>query len=341
MTHARIAKKIPPAVSLEVDFEIAGLTALYGPAGAGKSLILDTIAGFVEPDSGRILLDDVILFDAESRVNVPPRRRHCGYVAQRDALFPHMTLRRNLLFAARRGARLERSRRVAEMLERFQLTPVAASRPREIEAAEAVRGAVARALLASPKLLLLDDRGFDEALLRTIREAFSGPVLLVTGDLDLCCSAADRLILLDRGRIVQSGAPRTVVDRPQSVDAARLLGFSNIFEGEIAALDPVRKSSRLEFAGFALTGPYIPGHFRGSRVSIAVLPGDLRVHSGEIERQPNAITASLVRVSRRTRVVRLEFSGGISADVSHEEYERQKDNKSWQVEFPPSALRAL
>jgi ABC-type sulfate/molybdate transport systems ATPase subunit len=341
MTHARIGRKITPALSLEVDFEIAGLTALYGPAGAGKSLILEAIAGFVKPDSGRILLDDAILFDAESRVNIPPRRRHCGYVAQRDALFPHMTLRRNLLFAAPRGPRLERSRRAAEMLERFQLTPVAASRPREIEAAEALRGAVARALLASPKLLLLDDRGFDEALLRTIREAFSGPVLLVTGDLDLCCAAAGRLILLDRGRIVQSGAPRAVVDRPESVDAARLLGFSNIFEGEISALDPARKSSRLEFAGFALTGPYIPGRFRGSRVSIAVLPADLRVHSGEIERQPNAITASLVRVSRRARVVRLEFSGGIFADVSHEEFERQKDNRSWQVEFPPPALRAL
>ena len=341
MTHARIAKKIPPALSLEVDFEIAGLTALYGPAGAGKSFILDTIAGFVEPDSGRILLDDVILFDAESRVNVPPRRRHCGYVAQRDALFPHMTLRRNLLFAARRGPRLERSRRVAEMLERFQLTPMAASRPREIAPAEALRGAVARALLASPKLLLLDDRGFDEALLGAIREAFSGPILLVTGDLDLCCAAADRLILLDRGRILQSGAPRTMADRPQSVDAARLLGFSNIFEGEIAALDPARKSSRLEFAGFALTGPYIPGRFRGSRVSIAVRPEDLRVHSGEIERQPNAIAAALVRVSQRARVVRLEFSGGVFADVPHEEFERQKDNKSWQVEFPPPALRAL
>ncbi|MGA3097498.1 MAG: ATP-binding cassette domain-containing protein [Bryobacteraceae bacterium] len=341
MTHARIGKKIPPALSLEVDFEIAGLTALYGPKGGGKTLILETIAGFEKPDFGRILLDDAILFDAEARVNLPPRRRHCGYVAQRDALFPHMTLRRNLLFAAHRGPRLERSRRVAEMLERFQLTPVAASRPREIEPAEALRGAVARALLGEPKLLLLDDRGFDEALLRTIREAFPGPVLLVTGDLDLCCAAADRLILIEGGRIVQSGPPRTVVDRPESVDAARLLGFSNVFEGEIAALDPARKSSRLEFAGFALTGPYIPGRFRGSRVSIAVHPADLRVHSGEIERQPNAVSASLVRVSRGARAARLEFSGGIFADVPLEELERQKDNKSWQVEFPQQALRVL
>jgi len=81
MTHARIGKKIPPALSLDVDFEIAGLTALYGPKGGGKTLILETIAGFAAPDSGRILLDDAILFDAAARVNLPPRRRHCGYVA--------------------------------------------------------------------------------------------------------------------------------------------------------------------------------------------------------------------------------------------------------------------
>jgi hypothetical protein len=72
-----------------------------------------------------------------------------------------------------------------------------------------------------------------------------------------------------------------------------------------------------------------------------VLPADLRVHSGELERQPNAVPASLIRVSRRARTVRLEFSGGIFADVSYEEFERQKDNKSWQVEFPPQALRVL
>ncbi|MBZ5582509.1 MAG: ATP-binding cassette domain-containing protein [Acidobacteriia bacterium] len=342
MTHARIGKKIPPNFSLDVDFEIPpGVTALYGPPAAGKTLILETLAGFAQPDSGRILLDDVILFDAAARVHVPAPRRACGYVAQGDSLFPHMTLRTNLLFAAHASPRLERTRRVAEELEKFHLSSAANSRPREIPPAHRLAGAVARALLASPRMLLLDQRAVDEPLLRLTREAFSGPILLVTSDLDLCCAAAQKLILVEAGRIVQKGAPREVVDRPESVDAARLLGIPNIFECTIAALDPGRNSSRLEFDGTSLAGPYIPGHFRGAHVSIAVRPDELRVHPGEGERKPNCVPAALLHTSHRARAVRLEFSGGIYADIAPEEFERQKDNKSWQVEFPPQALKIL
>jgi molybdate transport system ATP-binding protein len=342
MTHARIVKQIPPRFSLEVEFPLAaGVTALYGPAGAGKTLILETIAGFVRPDSGRILLDDVILFDAQSRVSVAPRRRNCGYISQHDALFPHMTLRQNLVFPARRFPRLERHRRVGEMVERFQLADAAALRPHQAVPAQRLRCAVARALIAAPKLLLIDERAFDAPLLQQVRTAFPGPILLVTGDLDLCCAAADEVIVLEAGRIVQRGAPRAVLDRPASVEIARLLGIPNLFRGTIAALDPARDSSRLDFGPFALTGPYLPGHFRGDSVWVAVHPEDLRVHSGDLESQPNFVSVPLVSVSHRARFVRLEFSGGIFADASREEFARQKDNKLWQVEFPPSALRVL
>jgi ABC-type sulfate/molybdate transport systems ATPase subunit len=342
MTHAHIVKRIPPRFSLDVDIPLAaGVTALYGPAGAGKSLVLETIAGFVRPDSGRILLDDVILFDAQSRVNAPPRRRNCGYIAQHDALFPNMTLRQNLVFPAKRFPRLERHRRVGEMIERFQLADSAALRPKEASPAQRLRCAVARALIAVPKLLLIDERAFDIPLFQQVRAAFAGPILLVTGDLDLCCAAADEVIVLVAGRIVERGAPRAVLDRPASVEIARLLGIPNLFQATIAALDPARDSSRLEFAQFALTGPYIPGHFRGDGVWVAIHPEDLRVHSGDLESQPNSVSAQLVSVSHRARFVRLEFSGGIFADVSREEFARQKDNKQWQVEFPPGALRVL
>jgi molybdate transport system ATP-binding protein len=342
MTNARIVKQISPRFSLDVEIHLApGVTALYGPAGAGKTLILETIAGFLRPDSGRILLDDVILFDAQSRVSVAPRRRKCGYVAQRDTLFPHMTLRQNLVFPAKRFPRLERHRRVAETIERFQLADGAALRPHEVGPAERLRCAVARALIALPKLLLIDQRAFDAALLAQVRAVFAGPILLVSGDLDLCCAAADEAIVLEAGRIVQRGAPRAILDRPASVESARLLGIPNLFRGTIVALDPARNSSRLDFGQFALTGPYIPGHFRGDSVWVAVHSEDLRVHSGDLESQPNFVSAPLAGVSHRARFVRLEFSGGIFADVSREEFARQKDNKQWQVEFPPAALRVL
>src|SRR5271166_6641101 len=135
MMSARIRKKFPPRTdssgfSLELEFIAAGgVTVLFGPSGSGKTLILDSIAGFVRPDEGRILLDDAILFDGAAGVHLPPQARNCGYVFQNYALFPHMTLRENLEFAAERRPRLGRHRKVTEMLEKFQLTDVAGRHP--------------------------------------------------------------------------------------------------------------------------------------------------------------------------------------------------------------------
>jgi molybdate transport system ATP-binding protein len=103
MIQARIAKRFPPqsdsaAFSLDIELQArAGVTALFGASGAGKTLTLDCIAGFTRPDAGRILLDEQILFDALSHVNLRPQERNCGYVFQHYALFPHLTLRQNLL----------------------------------------------------------------------------------------------------------------------------------------------------------------------------------------------------------------------------------------------------
>src|ERR1700683_2663745 len=130
---------------VDVEFQAAsGITVLFGAAGAGKTLILDAIAGFVTPASGRIILDDEILFDGASRVNLPPRRRHCGYVSRHWALFPHMSLPDNLLFPLTHLARLERHRRVKEMLERFSLQDAAPRRPRAVSPADRLRCVYAR-----------------------------------------------------------------------------------------------------------------------------------------------------------------------------------------------------
>ena len=332
MTHVRIGGKAP---AFEVEFEIDGVTALFGPAGAGKTHILETVAGLLRPNAGRILRDDVLLFDAEARVHVPPRRRGCGYLPQRDALFPHMTVRQNLAFAAT-GARLERHRRIAEMLEKFQLGDTAARRPAELDTAERARAAVARVLIAAPKLLLLDEPDFAEALFCQVRTEFKGPVLLATRSLERCAALADQMLVLDRGQILRRGAPRDVIEQPESVAVARMLGIPNLFECTIAQLDPGRNSSRLEFPGFQIAAPYLPGHFRGDRVWIAIRPERVRVHSGE-----HAFATRLLRVSYRPEWVRLEFEGGLVADVPPEEYARQKDNKEWRVELPADALRVL
>src|SRR5204863_3210309 len=195
-----------------------------------KTLTLDLIAGFVRPDDGRILLDDDILFDGDASVNLAPQARNCGYVFQNYALFPHMTVRENLAFAAERRPRLERHRRVNEMIEKFHLTEIAGRRPRELSGGEQQRCSIARALIGEPKLLLLDEpaRGLDASLratlystLRQVRADFSTPILLVTHDLEECFELGDEMLVLHQGRIVQSGAPKDVLAQPANVEVAR------------------------------------------------------------------------------------------------------------------------
>jgi molybdate transport system ATP-binding protein len=347
MIQARVA-----AFGLEVEFQAAaGITALFGPAGAGKTLILDSIAGLLAPRSGRIILDDEILFDGASRVNLSPRRRHCGYVSRHWALFPHMSLRDNLLFPLVRLARLERRRRVNEMLERFSLGEAAPRRPHAVSPADRLRCVFARALIGEPKLLLVDEpsSGLDMALraewhtiLRRVREETGLPVLLATRELETCFELAGNMLLLDAGRLLQSGPPRKVLDQPASVEAARLLGIRNLFPAEIMALDPGRNTSRLRLEAFELTGPYFPGRLLGDRVWLCVQPGELRVgpHDGS-KPQSNQVVARLERALEMPRSVRLEFAGAIVADMARPDFELWKDNKEWLVDFPPTALRVL
>ena len=357
MIQARLARRFPPTAEsagfdLEVEFQAGpGVTVLFGPSGAGKTLTLECIAGFVTPDGGRIMLDDEILFDAASRVNLPPRRRRCGYVFQNYALFPHMTLRENLVFAAEPWARLERHRRVNEMLERFHLADVAGRRPHEVSGGQQQRCSIARALITEPRLLLLDEpaRGLEAPLraelygvLREVRAGFDIPILLVTHDLEECFELGDTMLVIRGGRVVQSGAPRKVFDQPAGVEVARLLGVENLFQAELVALDPGRNTSRLRFAGFELAGLYAKGRLRGDRVWVCAHAGELRAEPRAGARPgPNQVAASLLRVSEKSRAVRLELSGGIVAEVSLDVWESAKDNKEWLVEFPPHALKVL
>src|ERR1700680_1827326 len=194
------------AFSLELEFQAAaGVTVLFGPSGSGKTLTLDCIAGFVRPDEGRILLDNDILFDGLTGVHLAPQARNCGYVFQNYALFPHMTLRQNLEFAAERRPRLERHRRVNEMLEKFRLGESAGRRPHEVSGGQRQRCSIARALIGAPKLLLLDEpaQGLDAPLrmelydvLRQVRADFKTPVLLVTHDLEECFELAHAMIVV-------------------------------------------------------------------------------------------------------------------------------------------------
>src|ERR1700730_1325490 len=321
MIRARLRKTFPAqpdsaGFSLDVEFQAeAGVTIFFGPSGSGKTLVLESIAGFVKPDEGRILLDDEILFDGAAGVHLAPQARHCGYVFQNYALFPHMTLRQNLEFAAERRPRLERHRRVNEMLEKFRLGESAGRRPHEVSGGQRQRCSIARALIGAPKLLLFDEpaTGLDAPLrtefygvLRQVQEEFKTPMLLVTHSLDECFELGEEMLVMRDGKIVQSGTPREILDKPANLEVARLLGAFNLLGGEIRTLDPGRNTSRIQVGEFEIEGPYFPGHLKGDRVTLCVRPEQLTATARNGKPGPNQIPAVLLRTVERPHGLRLE-----------------------------------
>jgi molybdate transport system ATP-binding protein len=356
MIQARIRKQFPSGpesagFSLDLEFQASrGFTVLFGPSGAGKTLTLDCIAGFVHPDEGRILLDDQILFDGAAGVHLAARARRCGYVFQNYALFPHMTLRQNLEFAAERIPRLERHRKINEMLEKFHLAEVSGRRPYELSGGQKQRCSIARALIGAPRVLLLDEpaRGLDAPLLadlysvlRQVREEFGIPVLLVTHDFEECLELGDEMIVVRQGRSVQSGPPRGILEQPANVEVARLLGIFNLLAVEIRALDPGRNASRLRYQEFELNGPYFPGRLIGDQVWLCIRPDLLSAAPRNGRLGMNQIPAALVRTVEKPDRVRLEFSGGIAVETDRAELQRLGAVKEWVIEFPSTGLRIL
>ena len=357
MIQARIRKHFAagaesPAFELDIEFEAGeGVMVLFGASGAGKTLTLDAIAGFTRPDAGRILLDDQILFDGAARVSLRPRDRGCGYVFQNYALFPHMTVRENLAFAAERLPRLERHRRVNEMLDRFRLAEFGGRYPHEVSGGQKQRCSIARALIVHPRLLLLDEpaRGLDAPLrqdlhdlLRELRQELRIPILLVTHDLEAAFAVGDEMLVFEAGRIRQRGKPAAMMAQPETEDMARLFGYTTFVEASIVKLNPAEDSSVVRFLEREFCGPYFPGRFIGDRLTICARPDELRLAEGP---GANRVCAAATDVEERPGGVRLRLGNGangqITVDVARALWENVKDRKEHYVEFPARALHAL
>jgi molybdate transport system ATP-binding protein len=146
------------ALKLAAQFQIAGgVTALFGPSGAGKTSLVNMIAGLLKPDRGSIVLDDTILFDQAEAINVPPHRRRIGYVFQEGRLFPHLSVRQNLDYGRRMSGRPRDPAEFERIAALLGITHLLQRRPRMLSGGERQRVAIGRALLMQPRLLLLDE----------------------------------------------------------------------------------------------------------------------------------------------------------------------------------------
>ena len=231
------------ALDLDVALEIrAGeVVALLGPNGAGKTTLLRALAGLVPIARGHVRLDGAVLEDSAAARYVPTEKRPIGFVFQEYLLFPHMTVLENVAFGVRaRGASSAVAKqKAARWLERVGLRELGAARPGQLSGGQRQRAALARALAPDPRLLLLDEpmAALDASARTEVRRdlkrhlaSFDGVRLLVTHDPLEAVALADRLIVIENGRLVQEGTPAEVTERPRSAYVADLVGV-NLLRG--------------------------------------------------------------------------------------------------------------
>ncbi len=228
---------------LDVQLQVAAgeVVTLLGPNGAGKSTVLSCLAGLLPVDAGRVRLGDDVHDDAAAGTFVPPQSRGVGVVFQDYLLFPHLSALENVAFGLRSAGRTRREARRAATawLERMGLAALAGARPTALSGGQAQRVALARALAPEPRLLLLDEplaaldagaRALVRAELRRHLGAFTGCTILVTHDPLDAMVLADRVVVVEHGRVVQTGPPAQVARAPRTDYVAGLVGL-NLYRG--------------------------------------------------------------------------------------------------------------
>jgi len=237
------------AFALDIHFHAGrGLTALFGRSGAGKTSVVNAIAGLLRPRRGRIILDGSVLLDTERGIQVPTHLRRVGYVFQEGRLFPHLTVRQNLLFG--RWFAPARERRAANLADVVDLLGIAAlldRRPGRLSGGEKQRVAIGRALLASPRLLLMDEplasldaRRKDEILpyLERLRDEATVPIVYVSHSIAEVTRLATRIVLISAGRVHAVGPVQEVMGRAELYPLAGRFEAGAVLGVRITAHDP-------------------------------------------------------------------------------------------------------
>jgi molybdate transport system ATP-binding protein len=328
--------------SLDVEFSATpGFTILFGPSGSGKTTLLDCVAGLTTPDAGRIALDERVLFDANTRVNIPVAQRGVGYVLQDLALFPHLTAEQNIAYGLAHLPRAERKQRVTGMLQEFSISHLRQQRPTDLSGGERQRVALARSLVSDPCVLLLDEplaaldaptkaKILDD--LRRWNQAHRIPILYVTHSREEVLALGERVLVLEQGRIIAQGTPHQVLTAPLQETVAQLAGFENIFEATVESVHEDRGTmmcrimqcgittcgSRENSAGaeVLLETPLIHA-LVGSTLRVGIRAGDilLAISKPVGLSARNLIPGRLISLERRDMVVSAQVDCGVEMEV--------------------------
>jgi len=354
--EVQLVKKFPE-FALDVSFTAGDAPlAILGPSGAGKTMLLRSIAGLERPNRGRVSLGGRLLTDTERNIHLPARDRRVGMLFQHYALFPHRTVAENITFGMRRLPRSQQAERLALLAQRTHISGLEHRYPRELSGGEQQRAALARALSIEPEALLLDEplaaldthlRGQMEAQLQETFAAYRRPSLLVTHNIEEAYRLCEQLLVLSRGRVAAFGNKEEIFRRPPNLEVARLTGCKNfsrarsVSENVVEALD---WGCRLRVAG----APAKPA----AHVGIRAHHIDFVESSGTSAADENIFPCWLVQSSetpfRITLYLRLHHAPGesgeyhLQAEVFKEKWERFRTSPfPWHVRLSSESLFVL
>ena len=309
-------------------FEVAlnlpslGTLGIYGPSGAGKSTLLNMIAGLVTPDAGYLKLGDQVVFDAASRINVPIYQRHIGMVFQDSRLFPHLNVEENLRYGYRLLAPADRRLQFDQIVELLELGPLLAQKPHALSGGQKQRVALGRALLTSPRLLLMDEplASLDMRLkqhilpfLRRVRTELNIPMIYVSHAIDEILYLTSDIAMIDQGQLIAHGPFNEVMQQTPALNLAQSLGLENVLHTQILSHDPDGGYSIASVGGQTLHIPLVRTAV-GNQVSVSIAASNIalaRQHIAGITIQ-NQLTGNLedIRVIHHKTLltIRLENS---------------------------------
>ncbi|QIB33013.1 molybdenum ABC transporter ATP-binding protein [Ancylobacter pratisalsi] len=268
MIEVDIQIRRPGGFELEAQFVApgSGVTALFGRSGAGKTTIIQAAAGVVRPDAGRIAVGDEVFFDSSRGINLPIEARRVGYVFQDSRLFPHMSVERNLRYGERRSRASVRAIGFDTVVDMLGIAHLLGRRPHTLSGGERQRVAIGRALLAQPRLLLMDEplAALDAArkaeilpYLERLRDEMGLPILYVSHAIDEVLRLADMVVALREGRLVAAGALGEVMSAPEMLQVVGRFDLGTVIDCTVSRHDADYGLSDLAFFGGVLRVPQV------------------------------------------------------------------------------------
>ena len=299
------------------DAEADGVVALFGASGAGKTTLADAIAGLVRPEAGRIALEDRVLFDAEAGIDLKPERRRIGYVFQDGRLFPHLSVRRNLLYGHRFAPRDGRYATLERIVTLLGLETLLQRRPGTLSGGERQRVALGRALMAQPELLLMDEplAALDVPrkaqvidYIERLRDEIGVPIVFVSHAVDEVARLAGTIVVMASGRVAAAGPAADVMARLDLDPLAGIEAAGAVLDATVQSHDAAYGLTELAVAGGTLRVPRLRLAL-GRRLRVRVRARDVSLATAE-PRETSVLNVF------RGRVVEIGPRRGASVDVA-------------------------